>query len=177
MANSQKTTGHKPSIPTMATAPNGLGKSKRLKSRKLIEGLFAGGKSFFVHPIKVFWKIAPLQNAQPFAEQAFSPSDADAAPLVAAGGGQPVQIGVSASKRNFKKAVHRNRIKRLLREAYRLHQHTLCQLAATNNCSLQVFFIFVDKSLPTFTLIEDKMVSCVKRLEKIVGEVHHEKLL
>ena len=79
----------------------GLGKRERLKSRKQIDNLFAEGKSFAVFPIRVTYS--------------FMPTDGDAL----------VQIGVTVSKRNFKKAVDRNRIKRLFREAYRLQKAEL----------------------------------------------------
>ena len=118
-------------------------KAEHLKSRKQIEELFAGGKSFFVHPVKVYWKIASQQSAP------------------------DVKVGVSASKRNFKKAVDRNRVKRLLRESYRLNKQGLPALFAAKGTSLQVFFIYVDKTLPTFESLETKMKTCIKKLQKI----------
>ena len=87
-----------------------------------------------------------------------------------ADGAGPVQIGVSASKRNFKKAVDRNRVKRLLRETYRLNKHPLLQKAAERQKQLQVFFIYIDKTLPTFAPLEEKMGYCLKRLVKILED-------
>jgi ribonuclease P protein component len=142
-----------------------LGSEKRLKSRKQIEQLFAQGKSFFVHPIKVFWRIEKMQ-ANPINPE----TEGKAAHI-------PVKIGVSASKRHFKKATDRNRVKRLLRECYRLNQIPLLEATTNNNCTLQVFFIFVDKTIPTFAALQNKMVICIKRLQKIVEEANHEKLL
>lgn len=76
-----------------------LGKQERLKSRKLISQLFTEGKSIKVFPLRmVYLKIEHHSNF-------------------------PVQCGVSVPKRNFKKAVDRNRIKRLLRESYRLQKN------------------------------------------------------
>jgi ribonuclease P protein component len=80
-----------------------------------------------------------------------------------------VKAGFSASKKQFKKSVDRNRIKRLMREAYRLHKHKLMVLSEEQAISLEVFFVFTDRSLPTFDLVEEKMKYCLRRLGKIVG--------
>ena len=78
-------------------------KEERLCSKRLIEALFAGGgKSMSAFPLRVvFMPVA----------QAETPA--------------PVSVMVSVSKRHFKRAVKRNRVKRQIREAYRLHKHLL----------------------------------------------------
>ena len=75
-----------------------LGKEERLKSKKLIEMLYQKGDSVKVFPLRmIFLQTEHTTNF-------------------------PVQVGVSVAKRNFKLAVHRNRIKRLMRESYRLQK-------------------------------------------------------
>ena len=78
-------------------------KEERLCSKRLIEALFTGGgKSMSAFPLRVvFMPVA----------QAETPA--------------PVSVMVSVSKRHFKRAVKRNRVKRQIREAYRLHKHLL----------------------------------------------------
>lgn len=77
---------------------NTLGKHERLKSKKLIEKLYQEGSSIKAFPLRmVFLKV----------ENTFI---------------YPVQAGVSVPKKNFKLAVDRNRIKRLMRETYRLQK-------------------------------------------------------
>ena len=73
-------------------------KKDKLKSRKLIEKLFDEGKSVTVFPLRMLYLKTTHEN------------------------GSVIKTGVSVSKRNFKKAVDRNRVKRLLREAYRLNK-------------------------------------------------------
>ena len=75
-----------------------LGKQERLKSKKLIEKLYEEGSSVKAFPLRMMY----LQTTHT--------SDF------------PCQVGVSVTKRNFKRAVDRNRIKRLMRESYRLQK-------------------------------------------------------
>ena len=87
----------------MAAKRFGFGRKEKLKSRKQIDELFLQGKSFSVYPLRVTYR--------------FISSDTPG-----------VQVGVTAGKKYFKRAVDRNRMKRLMREAYRLQKAfpTLC---------------------------------------------------
>jgi len=75
-----------------------LGKEERLKSKKLIERLYQEGNSVKTFPLRMMF----LQTEHT--------------------SGFPAQVGVSVAKRNFKLAVDRNRLKRLMRESYRLQK-------------------------------------------------------
>src|SRR5687767_869736 len=121
-----------------------FGKKERLKSRKHIEALFKGGKSLMCFPLRISYQFSPLADGE----------------------SSSLQIGVSASKRNFKKAVDRNRIKRLLREAYRLQKKEIITTLEVNNLKGDVFFIFVDKTLPTYPAVFESMTKCLKMLQK-----------
>jgi ribonuclease P protein component len=79
---------------------------------------------------------------------------------------KPVQVGVGVSARNFRKAVDRNRVKRLLREAYRLNKIVLQETTGTQRKKLAVFFLYTGKELPQFELLNEKMR---KALEKLAG--------
>lgn len=82
----------------------------------------------------------------------------------------PLQTGFTASSRNFKKAVDRNRIKRLAREAYRLQKNDLQNQLIQQQKSLAVFIIYTGNQLPEYKLVFEKMGSALKRLIKMVHE-------
>jgi len=137
--------------------------AERLKSRKLIEAIFRSGKTFSVFPFRVFyiWEDAAGQApAGPF--QAGQPLAGGRPPAV-----QPVQVGVGATKRNFKRAVDRNRIKRLLREGYRLQKELLDKPPMGKG--LRVFVLYTGKDLPEFPLVLEKMAVILKKLNGLNG--------
>lgn len=81
----------------------------------------------------------------------------------------PVQAGVSASKKYFKRAVDRNRIKRLTREAYRLRKIPLKEVLQAKNLQLGVFFIYTGKVIPSYAEVCEKMDVIINKLsEQIV---------
>lgn len=127
----------------MANTKNTLGKSERLKSRKRIDFLFTKGKSFHAHPIKVLF--ARVEE------------------------GEMLQAGVTVSSRNFKKAVDRNRVKRLLREAYRTQKSELQEILLKKDKRLIVFFIYVAKEMPVFADVYDKMGLLLKRVTTFIA--------
>ena len=123
----------------------GLPKSERSKSRKQIDALFAAGKSFAQFPIRVSYQLMPAAEKT------------------------GLQIGVTASKRHFRKAVDRNRVKRLLREAYRLQKEDVLLQLKTAQKSGIVFFIYTGSTITPFTTIKEAMAKCLKRLSTIAA--------
>ena len=116
----------------------GLGKSQRLKSRKLIQSLFAEGKSFHHFPLKVIW----VQN-----------NDSNT-----------LQAGFSVSSRLFKRAVDRNCIKRLMRECYRVQKVGLEKTLIQSEKSLAVFFIYTGKEKIAHAAMFEAMTQAIKKL-------------
>ena len=133
-----------------------LGKSERLKSRKAIDLLFTEGKSFSAFPFKVIWKTNNLPAGQA----------GDQPPTINAS----LQAAFSVSKKNFKKAVDRNRIKRLMREAYRLQKNELQNNVAANKEAVTVFILFTGNELPEYDFVFLKMSAVLKKLQKNINE-------
>ena len=123
------------------------GREEKLKGRKITDQLFRQGKSFTLFPLKVFYM--PVIEILDF----------------------PVKAGVGTSNRNFKKATDRNRVKRLLREAYRLEKSTLIDYAKANQKHAVIFFLYIDKALPEYTVIKAKMHLAIGKLIKQLHEV------
>lgn len=123
-----------------------LNKTERLKRRKIIEQLFGGGRSVAAFPIRVQYKMVDELLAV------------------------PLQAGFSVSSRNFKRAVDRNRIKRLMREAYRLQKAPLEQALQTKQRRLALFFIYTGKELPEYALIKEKTEAVLTKLMRTLAE-------
>lgn len=122
-------------------------KIEKLKSRKLIEQLFKTGKSFSNFPFRVVYTFTENEKAA-----------------------NGVQAGFSVGTKSFKKAVDRNRIKRLMREAYRLQKNEFTTAVAASNKKMAVFFIYAGNELPVYEQVFNKIGSAVKRLQKINDE-------
>ncbi|HEX3009479.1 MAG TPA: ribonuclease P protein component [Bacteroidales bacterium] len=114
-----------------------LRKSERLCSKKAFEFLFTNGKTAFSHPIKLIYKV-------------------EKATL-----GATIQVAFGASKRNFKRAVKRNRIKRLLREAYRLHK-----IAHKEGMNEYYMFLYIGKEIVPLETIKNSITKVINQASK-----------
>ncbi|MCR8667257.1 ribonuclease P protein component [Aestuariibaculum sp. M13] len=122
-------------------------KNEKLKSKKLIGQLFSEGQSVSAYPLRLVYLPTTFE-----------------APITA-------QTGVSVSKRQFKTAVDRNRIKRLLREVYRLNKASYF-----NNISTQYAFmiLYIGKDKPTLSQIENRMQHLFNKFLNKVSETENE---
>ena len=120
-------------------------KKDKLKSRKQTQFLFAKGQSINAFPIKL---IYTLESNEPGS----------------------VQTGVGAPSRTFRKAVDRNRVKRLLREGYRLErpEFIASSVDALNKLRVNLFFLYTDATVISQKEIQEKIKQLLSRLsEKI----------
>ena len=75
------------------------------------------------------------------------------------------------SGKNFKRAVDRNRVKRLTREAYRLQKKQLQEATIEKKLQLNIFFIYTGKELPNYALVREKIEVVLKKLLQTVQAV------
>jgi ribonuclease P protein component len=114
----------------------GFPRHQRLTSRNDIQDLFKEGDSFMLFPFKVLARTNPTQSASH-------------------------KILISVSKRNFKRAVDRNLIKRRIREAYRTNKHRLPE-----SPKLQIAYLYVAREILGFDQIEGKLIESIDRLHQ-----------
>ncbi len=112
-------------------------KEEKLKSKKLIEELFEKGDYFTKFPLRI--KFLKIDHSSE----------------------NTIQTGFSAPKRKFKKAVDRNRVKRLMREAYRKNKHLLIDTIKEKHI---IMFTFIDENEHKYVEIEEKMIFLLKML-------------
>ncbi|WP_369999217.1 ribonuclease P protein component [Winogradskyella sp.] len=105
-------------------------KKDKLKSKKLIEQLFNEGKAVTVYPLRLIYLKTEFED------------------------GSVLKTGVSVSKRLHKTAVSRNKMKRLLREAYRLNKPLYFNNSST---SYAFMILYLSKDGMTFDEVNDKM--------------------
>ena len=119
----------------------GLSKIERLKSRKQIDHLFSKNQSVFSYPFKFIISTAT--------------ADIEV----------PAKLLISVSKRTFKHAVDRNRMKRLIREAYRKNKMPLYTAVTQKDATILIGLIFVGKELMNYHQVE---IGIQKGLEKLI---------
>ena len=134
-------------MPTHAPHKHTLGKQERLCSRKLIDSLFKGGGSRAMSgfPLRMVYAMTERHEGEPAA-----------------------QMLVSVPKRCFKRAVKRNRIKRLVREAYRLNKHILADALERHEpqMSATMAFIYTDSHLHDYATVEQRVRNLLTRLSE-----------
>ena len=116
-------------------------KAERLKSRITIDEMFSSGKSVGKYPLRLVF--IPIENTNNL----------------------PLQVGVSVSKRHFKRAVDRNYYKRLLREAYRLNKHLLL---SDLDQPYAIMFFYQTKERLTYAEIETKTIRLFEKFNEFI---------
>lgn len=118
-------------------------KEERLCSKKQIAALFAGGaNSFSIYPLRVVYM--PIEKTE----------------------GAPVSVLVSVSKRYFKRAVKRNKIKRQIREVYRLQKSPLVNKVQENGQHIAIAFLYLSNRIVPTSEIMEKMNTALARVSE-----------
>lgn len=123
--------------------PATFSKAERLKKDTRIKELFNKGSSFFLYPLLIKYHFWPVEE-------------------------KAHQVLFSVSKRNFKRAVDRNLLRRRMFEAYRLNKHIISPLPEQETFLL-IGYIYVGKEKATYQTIERQLIASLERLNKLKG--------
>jgi len=115
-----------------------FGKSERLCSILAIKNLFGEGHALYKHPIKIIWLPAKWDDQH------------------------QIKVVISVSKHNFKNSVDRNRIKRILRECFRLNKYIFEQRIKGRQAYLAL--IYTGKVMPEMNILEPIIIQLFHRL-------------
>ncbi len=121
------------------TTGNTFPKAEHLCGEIRISQLFTEGKAFIVYPLRIVYRVVDKNEI-------------------------PVKVMFSVPKKRFKRAVKRNRLKRLMREAYRINKTLLTEIAIHNHISIEMAVGYVSDELADFEVIQSKMISALKKV-------------
>jgi ribonuclease P protein component len=117
-------------------------KKERLYEKKIINELFEKGLSFYINPFKIVYFKTDLDSEY------------------------PAKVMITVSSRNFKKAVDRNRIKRMLREAYRKNKNILYDALTGSQRKIVFMLLYTGKIKIPYSEAESKIILILQRLVK-----------
>ena len=124
--------------------PNSFSKSEHLCGDKRITRLYTQGDAFIAYPLRVVFLIEPK-------------SDSESSSVL-----------VSVPKKRFKRAVKRNKLKRLMREAYRKNKQLMTEILVEKELQIHIAFNYVSDEVMDFAAVEKKMkLSLQKLIDKI----------
>ncbi len=136
-------------------------KNERLGNNRLQSLLFDQGKSFFQYPFRVQYLFFGKKGMD---EHLRHQEDHPPGAVFL----YPAKCLVSVSKRQMKKAVQRNRAKRLVREAYRKNKNTFYTFLERERCNAMVAFVYTADKILSYNEIQEAVSQSIKKLETIL---------
>ncbi len=119
-------------------------KQEKLTGETTVNELFLKGNSFIAYPVRVVWTSSNLEETS------------------------SLKILMSVPKKKLKHAVDRNRVKRLMREAYRLHKQSLALHVVEQGLQLKVAFVWIPNEVLDYAKVERKVVDALAKLQKML---------
>jgi ribonuclease P protein component len=127
-------------------SPLGLSKAERIHSRLVVESLFSSrNSSIAVYPLRIVWTIDESTE-----------------------GTAPASILVSVPKKRMHHAVDRNRMKRMVREAYRLNKQILLSRLEGSGRHVDMAFICIADNVPTSSQVSKSVVKALARISDTI---------
>jgi ribonuclease P protein component len=125
----------------------GFSKSEHLCGDTRISRLFTQGESFIVYPLRVVYIVTTNEEKE------------------------VVSVLISVPKKRFKRAVKRNKLKRLIREAYRHNKHQLIDTMIANGKKLHLAFNYVSDDEMDLDAISKKMKIALEKLSAKINSL------
>ncbi|GAB4313655.1 MAG: hypothetical protein Kow00127_04720 [Bacteroidales bacterium] len=130
--------------------PNSFPRKERLRRKNIIDHLFRQGNRISQYPLTLIWCEADLPEEV------------------------PVQVMFAVSKKKVRKAWKRNRIRRQMREAWRLNRHQLAEKVESSDGQIAVSVIYGDSELPDYQKLEAKIILALQRLQEEYEKTHRQ---
>lgn len=126
-------------------------KRERLSSRKTIGLLFESGRSFYSHPFKVVWLEKECESRF------------------------PASVAISVPKKVFKRAVDRNRIKRVVRESWRHQKGNLYSQLEQEDLQIVIMLIFTARILPSQIEMNGMIEKLISKFSSVLKDYRQKK--
>lgn len=120
---------------------NTFGKEEHLCGKTTIDELYKAGESLFLYPFRTVYQKVDKDSV-------------------------PVKCLVNAPKRKFKHAVDRNRLKRLMREAYRKNKHKLFDQMEAENATMLIAFSYISDKIESQAFVEKRIIQVMDKILK-----------
>ena len=119
-------------------------KQEKLTGETVVTELFLNGASFIAYPVRVVWTVSKTED---------SPS---------------LQVLMSVPKKKLKHAVDRNRVKRLLREAYRLQKNELTTLVVEHGLQVRMALVWIPTEVLDYVKVERKVLDALSKMQRLL---------
>ena len=119
-------------------------KKEKLTGETVVNELFLKGASFIAYPVRVVWSVSKTED------------------------GPSIKVLMSVPKKKLKHAVDRNRVKRLLREAYRLQKKDLTVLVEEQGLQVRMALVWIPNEVLEYAKVERKVLDALFRMQKLL---------